>query len=176
MAYKVLDSRKAYVGKLVTVTVDTVEMPDGKKAVRETVIRGKNAAAVLPIDNDGKIILVRQYRHAYKEMLLEIPAGVLEEGEEPEQGVLRELNEETGKIAEKLTYICTLYPTVGYCKEEIALYLAENLKNGKQNLDPEEFIEIERYTPKEAVEMIYRGEIRDAKTVAAIFAYEMGHK
>ena len=176
MQYKVLNSKETYAGKLVKVTVDTVRMPDGKEALRETVIRGKNAAAVLPVDQDGKIILVRQYRHAYKEMLLEIPAGVLEEGEEPSAGVLRELEEETGKIAQKLTYICTLYPTVGYCREEISLYIATDLQEGKQNLDADEFIEIERYTLQEAVDMIYRGEIRDAKTVAAIFAYKMGHK
>lgn len=176
MQYKVLNSKEAYTGKLVKVTVDTVQMPDGKEALRETVIRGKNAAAVLPVDQDGKIILVRQYRHAYKEMLLEIPAGVLEEGEEPSAGVLRELEEETGKIAKKLTYICTLYPTVGYCREEISLYIATDLQEGKQNLDPDEFIEIERYTPQEAVDMIHQGKIRDAKTVAAIFAYQMGHK
>lgn len=176
MQYKVLDRKETYKGKLVRVTEDTIQMPNGKKAIRETVIRGKNAAAVLPVDQDGKIILVRQYRHAYEEMLLEIPAGVLEEGEEPSFGVLRELEEETGKIAQKITYVCTLYPTVGYCKEEISLYIATDLQEGKQNLDPEEFIEIERYTPEEAVEMVFRGEIRDAKTVAAIFAYEMGHK
>ena len=176
MQYKVLNSKETYAGKLVKVTVDTVRMPDGKEALRETVIRGKNAAAVLPVEEDGKIILVRQYRHAYKEMLLEIPAGVLEEGEEPSAGVLRELEEETGKIAQKLTYICTLYPTVGYCREEISLYIATDLQEGKQNLDADEFIEIERYTLQEAVDMIYRGEIRDAKTVAAIFAYKMGHK
>lgn len=176
MAYEVLESKVTYEGKIVKVTVDKLRMPDGRTALRETVIRGKNAAAVLPVDADGKIIFVRQYRHAFQEILLEIPAGMLEEGEDPMEGVARELAEETGNLAGKLEYICELYPTVGYCTEKIYLYFASELTPCQQCLDPDEFIEIERYTPEEAVEMIRKGSIKDAKTVAAIFAYQMGHK
>lgn len=171
-----MESKLTYEGKIVKVTVDKLQMPDGKTALRETVIRGKNAAAVLPVDADGKIIFVRQYRHAFQEMLLEIPAGVLEEGEDPMKGVARELAEETGNLAGKLEYVCELYPTVGYCTEKIYLYFASELTSCQQCLDPDEFIEIERYTPEEAVEMIRDGRIKDAKTVAAVFAYQMGHK
>ena len=96
MSYEVLESKVTHEGKIVKITVDKLRMPDGSEAYRETVIRGKNAAAVLAVDNDGSLIFVRQYRHAFGEMLLEIPAGVLEDGEDPEEGVLRELEEETG--------------------------------------------------------------------------------
>lgn len=171
MSYEVLESNVTHKGKIVTITVDKLRMPDGSEAYRETVIRGKNAAAVLAVDNDGSLIFVRQYRHAFREMLLEIPAGVLEDGEEPEDGVLRELEEETGKKAETLEFLCEMYPTVGYCTEKIQLFIATDLTEGQQKLDADEFVEIERYTLEEAVDMIYKGEIKDGKTIAAIFAW-----
>ena len=171
MSYEVLESKVTHEGKIVKITVDKLRMPDGSEAYRETVIRGKNAAAVLAVDNDGSLIFVRQYRHAFGEMLLEIPAGVLEDGEEPEEGVLRELEEETGKKAETLEFLCEMYPTVGYCTEKIQLFIATDLTEGQQKLDADEFLEIEKYTPEEAVEMIYKGQIKDGKTIAAIFAW-----
>lgn len=171
MSYEVLESKQTYTGKMVNVTVDTITLPNGKTTVRETVIRGEDAAAVLPIDADGKMIFVRQYRHAFREMLLEIPAGVLEAGEEPAIAAKRELAEETGKIANHLEYICELYPTVGYCTEKIYLYFAEDFTECPQCLDVDEFVEVEKYTPQEALDMIVKGEIKDAKTVAAIYAY-----
>ncbi len=171
MSYEVLESKVTHEGKIVKITVDKLRMPDGSEAYRETVIRGKNAAATLAVDNDGNLIFVRQYRHAFGEMLLEIPAGVLEDGEEPEEGVLRELEEETGKKAETLEFLCEMYPTVGYCTEKIQLFIATDLTEGQQKLDADEFLEIEKYTPEEAVDMIYKGEIKDGKTIAAVFAW-----
>lgn len=171
MSYEVLESKITHEGKIVTITVDKLRTPDGGEMYRETVVRNKNAAAVLPLDADGKFIFVRQYRHAFREMLLEIPAGVLEDGEDAETGILRELEEETGKKAGKLEYICELYPTVGFCTERIYLYFATELTEGQQKLDADEFLEIERYTPQEALDMIAKGEIKDAKTVAALFAW-----
>lgn len=171
MSYEVLESKVTHEGKIVKITVDKLRMPDGSEAYRETVIRGKNAAAVLAVDNDGSLIFVRQYRHAFGEMLLEIPAGVLEDGEEPEKGVLRELEEETGKKAETLEFLCEMYPTVGYCTEKIQLFIATDLTEGQQKLDADEFLEIEKYTPEEAVKMIYKGQIKDGKAIAAIFAW-----
>lgn len=171
MSYEVLESKVTHEGKIVKITVDKLRMPDGSEVYRETVIRGKNAAATLAVDNDGKLIFVRQYRHAFGEMLLEIPAGVLEGGEEPEEGVLRELEEETGKKAETLEFLCEMYPTVGYCTEKIQLFIATDLTEGQQKLDADEFLEIEKYTPEEAVDMIYKGEIKDGKTIAAVFAW-----
>lgn len=171
MSYEVLESKVTHVGKIVTVTVDKIATPDGGEMYRETVIRGKNAAAVLAVENDGSLIFVRQYRHAFGEMLLEIPAGVLEDGEAPEDGVLRELEEETGRKAATLEFLCEMYPTVGYCTEKIQLFIATDMSEGVQKLDADEFVEIERYTLDEAIDMIYKGEIKDGKTIAALFAW-----
>lgn len=172
MAYEVLESDLTHKGKIITVTVDKIQMPDGTFAYRETVIRGKNAAAVLPVDAEGNIVFVRQYRHAFGEELLEIPAGVMEEGEEAEAAVLRELEEETGWRAGRLEFLCQMYPTVGFCTEKINLYFAFDLTPGVQNLDADEFIEVEIYSLAQALEMIAQGEIKDGKTIAAIFAYK----
>lgn len=172
MSYEVLDSKVTYQGKILKVTVDTLRMPDGNPAVRETVIRGKNAAAVLAVDNDGKLVFVRQYRHGFREMLLEIPAGVLEDGEDALTGIKRELEEETGKIAGNMEFLFEMYPTVGFCSEKIYVYLATDLSEGVQHFDADEFIEVERYTLEEAVNMIFDGKIKDSKTIAAILAYQ----
>lgn len=172
MSYEVLESKVTHEGKIVTITVDKLRMPDGSEAYRETVIRKKNAAGVLAVDADGSIIFVRQYRHPFREMLLEIPAGVLEEGENGREGVLRELEEETGKKAGKLEYLCEMYPSVGFCTEKIQLFIATDLTEGTQKLDADEFVEIEKYTLDEAIEMIHRGEIKDGKTIAALFAWQ----
>lgn len=176
MSYEVLESKQTHKGFLVTVTMDKIAMPDGSTAWRESVIRGKNAAAVLAVDQDGTILFVRQYRHAFREMMLEIPAGVLEDGEAPEDGIARELEEETGRKPGKLEFLCEMYPTVGYCTERIQMYIATELTEGVQKLDPDEFIEIERYTLEEALEMIAKGEIKDGKTIAALYAWAARNK
>lgn len=175
MSYKVLESNETYKGKILRVTVDKIEMPDEKAAYRETVFRDKDAAAVLPILEDGKILFVRQYRHAFGELLLEIPAGVLDCEEVPEICVKRELEEETGKKAGRLEFLCDMYPTVGFCNEKISLFFAFDLTQGQQKLDEDEFIELESYTLDQALEMISRGEIKDGKTIAALFAYKSKH-
>lgn len=172
MSYKVLASETTYEGKIVKVTVDKLAMPDGRTAYRETVIRGKNAAAVLPITAQGHIIFVRQYRHAFGEMLLEIPAGVMEDGEDGTVAACRELEEETGWRAGELEFLCEMYPTVGFCSERIFLFFATNLSQGTQKLDADEFVEVEVYTLAQALEMIEKGEIKDGKTIAALFAYQ----
>lgn len=176
MSYEVLESKLTHEGLLVKVTVDRLRMPDGGEALRETVIRGKNAAAVLAVDDDGTLIFVRQYRHAFGEMLLEIPAGVLEDGEEPAEGVARELEEETGKKAGKLEFLCEMYPTVGFVSEKIQLFIATELTEGQQKLDADEFVEIERYTLEEALELIAKGEIKDGKTLTALYAWAARNK
>ena len=158
MSYEVLESRKTYEGKIVTITVDKLRMPDGSEAYRETVIRKKNAAGVLAVDTDGR--------------LLEIPAGVIEEGESGEAAVLRELEEETGKRAGRAEFLCELYPSVGFCTEKIQLFFATELTAGTQKLDADEFVEIEKYTLEEAIAMIHKGEIKDGKTIAALFAWQ----
>lgn len=171
MDYEVLESKLTYTGKIVRVTVDKLRMPDGSEAYRETVIRGKDAAAILAVDTGGSLLFVRQYRHAFRELLLEIPAGMCEGSETPEQTALRELEEETGRKAGKLELLCEMYPTVGYCTEKIFLFAATGLTAGRQKLDADEFLEIERYTLAEANDMIRSGAIKDGKTIAAIFAW-----
>ena len=105
-------------------------------------------------------------------MMLEIPAGVIEEGESGEAAVLRELEEETGKRAGRAEFLCELYPSVGFCTEKIQLFFATELTAGTQKLDADEFVEIEKYTLEEAIAMIHKGEIKDGKTIAALFAWQ----
>lgn len=170
MSYEVLENKKVYQGKVLAVEVDTIKMPDGKNAQRETVIRG-NASAIVPIDEEGKIIFVRQYRHPLKKMVLEIPAGMIDEGEEPFDCAVRELEEETGYYSNDVKLLTQMHAAIGFCTEELFIYTAQNLKEGKQHFDPDEFIELERYSLEEAIEMIFDGTISDAKTMVAILGY-----
>ena len=170
MDYEVKKSEKVYDGKILKVFRDEIMMPDGKTAARE-IIEKNNASAIVPVDDDGNLIFVRQYRHPAKDMVLEIPAGTFEAHEDPYDCALRELEEEIGYRAESLTYIGWTYCSVGVCTERIYLYIAEKLIKGEQHLDPDEFIEIERYSLQEAVNMVFNGTIKDSKTVMGILAY-----
>ena len=114
MDYDVIESRKVYDGKILTVYSDDIMMPDGRSATRESVVKN-DASAIVPVDKDGNIIFVRQYRHAAKDMVLEIPAGTFEKGEDPYQCALRELEEEIGYKAGGLTYVNWTYASVGVC-------------------------------------------------------------
>ena len=175
MSYEILDSKKTYKGKVISVKEDLLCMPNGKEAIREVVVRG-NASAVLPIDSDGNIIFVRQYRHPFGEMMLEIPAGMIEKEEDPFDCIKRELEEETGYYSENIQFLYQMYPSVGFCTEKIYLYLAKELKKGMANPDEDEFIALERYSMDEAVCMIFDGRIKDGKTIAAVLAYKNMHK
>lgn len=170
MAYEVKSSVLNFKGHICSVKTDELVLPNGKTAKREIVVRG-NASAVVPVDNEGKIILVRQYRHATGKNVLEIPAGMLEDDEDPELCAIRELEEETSYKAGKIEFICSMYTSIGFCTEILYLYIAEDLSQGVLNLDPEEFIDIEKYTLDEAIQLIYSQDIVDSKTIAGIFAY-----
>ena len=181
MSYEVLESRKTYEGKIVTITVDKLRMPDGREVMIEsTQLEDADMEQIpvtdLTIEPDGSITDNQpqsDYAPSYdREMLLEIPAGVIEEGESGEAAVLRELEEETGKRAGRAEFLCELYPSVGFCTEKIQLFFATELTAGTQKLDADEFVEIEKYTPEEAIAMIHKGEIKDGKTVAALFAWQ----
>ena len=171
MSYEVLESNLMYKGKVLEVYSDKVVMPNGNVATRETVVRG-SAAAIVPVDKDGNIIFVRQYRHAIKGMALEIPAGMLEEGEDPAVSAKRELEEETGWIANNLTFVTKLVMSIGVCTETLYIYIAKDLTEGVMNPDPDEFIEIETYSLEDSLKMVYNGEIIDGKTAAALLAYK----
>ena len=125
---------------------------------------------MVAIDEDGNVILVEQYRHPVGDLVLEIPAGMLEEGEDPKKCAIRELEEETSFIATDLTYITTMYPTVGFCTEKLHIYLAKNLKQGNFNFDDDEFIQVKKVPLEEAINMIYTGKIIDSKTITGLLA------
>ncbi len=171
MSYKVLLSEEIYKGKVFRLERDLITLPDGRTTTRETVIHG-GAAAMIPIDNDGKIIYVRQYRHSAKAMTLEIPAGTIEKNEDPYDCALREIQEETSYKCDDMKLLFTMYSAIGFCTEKLYIYLCENLKEGEFNMDDDEFITLERYTVDESIDMIYKGEICDSKTIAAVFAYK----
>lgn len=171
MSYEVKKSEVVYKGKIFNLEKDVITLPNGRETVRETIRHG-GAAAMIPIDNEGKIIFVRQYRHSAGKEVLEIPAGTIEKGEEPYNCAVREIQEETSYKAGKMTFLFKMFSAIGFCSEQIYIYLAENLEKGKFNMDEDEFITIERYTLKESIELIYKGEICDSKTIAAVFAYK----
>ena len=164
---KFLASQKVFEGKLLTVYCDKVELPNGKEASREF-IRHPGAVAVVPITHDGKVVLVRQYRYPLGKTVLEVPAGKLDTGEEPDDCVLRELEEETGYIAQRIRKLSSIYTTPGFTDEVIHLYIADQLTLAKQCPDEDEFLDVEVYTKEEIKAMIEDGTINDAKSMLAL--------
>ena len=158
-------------GKIFSLLRDEIKLPNGKTAIREYISR-EGAAAIVAADDQGKIFFVRQYRHPVKQSALELPAGTLEKGEDPKECAMRELEEEIGWKAQDLELLTSMYTSIGVSSEVLDLYLAKGLTKGTQNLDPDEFIEIEKYTLDEALEMIKKGEIKDAKTIVGVYMYK----
>lgn len=163
--------RKNYIyrGKIISLRCDDALLPNGAPCTRE-MVEHPGGAAVL-CKRNGKIALVRQFRYAYREEVLEIPAGKLNPGEDPALAAARELEEETGLVAEKLEPLMVLYPTPGYTNEKIYLYEAVGVHAGKQHLDEDEFLNVVYLPEAEVSARILGGEIRDAKTVAALFCH-----
>jgi len=164
---KTMNRKTIYSGKVITLDVETVLLPNNKVASRE-IVRHPGAVAILPIDDQGNIYFVKQFRKAIEHELLEIPAGKLEKGEEPSQCALRELQEEIGFTSIKLTFLTQIYTSPGFADEKIWIFKAENLVKSELMKDEDEFINIYRYRPDEAFNMIKNGKIRDAKTIAAL--------
>ena len=167
-----LDSRRIYTGRVVRLDVDTVRFPDGSTGELE-MIRHPGAAAVVPCASDPPgadptILLIRQYRYATGGELWEIPAGTLDPGEDPEACARRELLEETGVTAARLQRLTSIWTTPGFTNEVIHLYLATGLTTGEPSRERDEFIDVEPQPLSRVLELIRGGEIRDAKTVAAI--------
>ncbi len=158
-------------GSILTYCRDTVRIPNGN--IREwDFIYHQGAAAILPVDENGRLILVRQYRNAFDRFMLEIPAGGLEEaGEPPKEAAIRELAEETGFVADEVSFLLRFYPTVAYSGEKIEIFLAKGLHAAERSLDADEFINVEAWELPELLRMIREGELNDGKTVAAILAY-----
>ncbi|MBQ4282522.1 MAG: NUDIX hydrolase [Lachnospira sp.] len=159
-----------YKGTLLHMYADTIRTPDGHEAQWDF-LDHKGAAAVVPVLDDGRILLVRQYRNALDRETLEIPAGGLEPNEPTIDAAARELEEETGYFSGNLTKLVSVVTAVAFCNEVVDVYLARNLTKTQQHLDEDEYIDVEAYTPQEIADMIYAGKIQDSKTVAAIMAY-----
>ena len=142
--------------------------PNGHPATREIVVH-KGAAAVVPVFEDGTTLLVRQHRVAVDRVTLEIPAGKLDSaGEDPLDCAVRELREETGLSAQRMTLLTSLLTTPGFCTEKIAIYLAQGLSQGETHPDEDEFLGLVRIPLDEAVAMVMRGELRDSKTICGL--------
>lgn len=167
--YKTVSSKKVFEGHIIDVSHDVITLPDGNTTNRETVLRG-NATATVPVDSKNNVILVKQYRHPAKKILLEIPAGMMEEGEDPVECALRELEEETSFKANKIQHLTSMYPTAGFCTEILHIYLCTELGEGKFNFDDDEFLEVVKMPLDDAIEMIYTGEIIDSKTIIGLLA------
>lgn len=169
LSEKTVGKRYVYRGKIVSLRCDDAVLPDGRACKRE-VIEHSGGACVLCVYG-GKIALVRQFRYAYGEEMLELPAGKLNAGEDPAVAAARELGEETGLVAKELNHIYTIYPTPGYTNEKIYIYEAVGVTAGRQHLDEGEFLNVEFYTPEEVLKKISEGEIKDAKTIVAVLHY-----
>lgn len=163
---KTKSSEYIYKGKILNLRKDDVVLPDGKDAKRE-VVEHSGGAGILCV-KDGKILLVKQFRYPYKEIIYEIPAGKLNKGESPEQTAKRELLEEGGIVSEKMTEIFKIYPSPGYTDEVIYIYFAEGLTQKESRLDEDEFLDSEWVDASTAERMVLSGEIKDAKTVIAV--------
>jgi ADP-ribose pyrophosphatase len=174
-----LSSRRIYSGRIISLDVDTVRFPNGSVGELE-MIRHPGAAAVVPFlsdpaGNDPQILLLKQYRYAAEEFLYEIPAGRLDAGEEPIDCARRELMEETGCEPGRMEHLYTFYTTPGFTDERIHAFMAVGLAQGESRHETDEFITVETMTLSQALGLIERGEIKDAKTALSIL-YAAGFK
>ncbi|MCL4509850.1 MAG: NUDIX hydrolase [Bacteroidetes bacterium] len=169
MPLKVLDRKVIYRGKVFSTIVDEVEYDSGHKAIRE-VAEHPGGAVVLPLLDDGRIVFVYQKRYPLNEFLYELPAGKLEPNEPPELCAKRELKEETGYDAGQIEKLTAIYTSPGFCTERLHIFIARDLRDGKQNLEEGEIdLKLKLIPAKEAFEMVGRGEIVDAKTIVGLF-------
>ena len=162
-----IESRRIYSGKIISVRVDTITLPDGGTSQREIVEHG-DSVVVVPVDDQQRVLLVRQYRKALEKSLLEAPAGGIEEGESPEEGVHRELQEEIGFKPGILRRLGGFWMTPGFCTEYMHAYLATNLQESALPSDEDENIEVVPVPLSEVESLIRSGEIEDAKSIAAL--------
>lgn len=168
---RLLSSRTVYDGKLFKVELDELELP-GDVVTKREIIRHPGAVCMVPIDADGRLVLVTQYRHAAGRRLLELPAGTLEPGEEPATTVVRELQEEIGMRPRKVEPLGGFFVAPGYTTEYIWLYVCTGLVPGRLDGDEDEDIEVETRTAAEALAAIESGEICDAKSVIGILRWQ----
>lgn len=163
---KILGSQKIFEGRVFSVTVDTVS--EGDVTYQREVVHHHGSAVIIPVFDDGTVSLVRQYRHPAVRYLLEAPAGTLVDGERPEIGAARELQEELGLVAAQLEKLSEFFVSPGFCEEKMWVYLATELSEGKQLLEEDEILDVVRLPIADALEMITSGEIQDAKTIIGL--------
>ena len=163
---KILNSQKVFEGRVFNVTVDTVS--EGELTYQREVVHHHGSAVIVPVHDDGTVVFVRQYRHPAVRYLLEVPAGTLGEGERPDDGAARELQEELGLVAGRLEKLSEFFVSPGFLEEKMWVFLATDLSEGTQRLDEDEVLDIVRKPIVEALEMITSGEIQDAKTIIGL--------
>lgn len=168
-----LSSQRVYEGRIFDVTVDRVRLPHGREATLE-IVRHEGSVVLIPMTADGKLLLVRQYRHAVERFLWELPAGSLESGEDPEAAAVRECHEELGLIPGRIERLQTLYPTPGFCTEAMTFFQVSDLRTPgpgdvEAHQDEDESIEVRAHSVDEIAALIVSGEIADLKTVAGIW-------
>ena len=169
MNYRIVKSDVIYSGKVFNIKVDQIEYNTGNKAVRE-VAEHPGGAVVVPVTEEGKIVMVTQHRFPVNEILLELPAGKLSKGEDPKLCAVRELEEETGYKSDNVNELGSIFTTPGYSTEKLWIYLAKDLKPGNHNREEGEFgMQVFELSLKEVEEKIYNGEIVDGKTICGIF-------
>ena len=166
MKPKVVSTEKIYQGKVFDISI--AEIRDGEIEYKREIVEHQGSVVIVPVFQDKTVALVRQYRHAAGKYLLEIPAGTLNRGEDPLIGARRELEEEIGVTSESIEKLTEFYVSPGFLTEKMFVYLATDLREGKQNLEEDELLSIEKFTFPEAFEKIKTGEIQDAKTIAGL--------
>ncbi len=169
---RIVKKNYIYNGKIINVRCDDAELPNGKPCIRE-VVEHPGGVCIAALTEEDELLFVRQFRYPYMEAIAELPAGKLEIGEDPFESGKRELEEETGCVAKTYRDLGKFYPTPGYCGEIIHLYAAKDLTFTKQNLDEDEFLNVERIPLDKAVEMVLNNELRDGKTQAAVLKVKM---
>ncbi len=167
MPYELLSTETLFSGRAVTIRRDTVRLPDGRQT-RLEIVDHRGSVVLVPVDEKGDLLFVRQYRHATGLDLLELPAGTLEAGEAPEACARREIREETGMAAGKLEHLGSFYLAPGYSSEYMHVYLATELRPDPLQADDDEFLSVEGHSFEEAMKMASRGGLPDAKSLAAL--------
>lgn len=164
---KTLDSKEIFHGRILKLRVDKVVLPDGSTSTRE-IVEHSGAVAIVALDRDNMLWMVRQYRKPLEKVLLEIPAGTLEPGEDPLACAQRELAEETGLRAAKWENVLEYFSAPGFCNEKLHLFLARELMEGPKNPDHDEFLEVDRVPLEQAYKSIFTGQILDGKSIIGI--------
>jgi len=169
MREKKLYSRKIYKGRILTLFKDSVELEDGRNTTREIVIH-TDAVCILPVKDDN-VILIKQFRYPLSNNIIEIPAGIIERGEDPCSAARRELKEETGYVSNNMQKIISFYSSPGFTNEKLHFFIARDIVPGKQELDTDEDIELLEVSLNKSIDMIIKGDIVDAKTIIALYTY-----